>query len=513
MDTKYVLIRLITLLFGESTCPKIERRSDELAVNILENLKLPEHVTESDMGRSVTLSLRELVMWMLEQPATEEFDFESMRQRLDFLTRSDEKIHVVIDDLDKMNRRDDDGVVSMCADIRRELESKYMQWRLRERIDKAHRTLLYDSKKIPNTREFLTALIGDLEEYSSGWSKNQQEYILNMATMSDPKSLADIMERAKEDADGDSDQSGGFKTGWHGMNRMLGEAKRFRRGMFVLVGGLTHNYKSGMTHDLFRHICVHNKPVLDDPNKKAINIYISTENRAEEDLLRMYVALIENDTGEEVDISKVDIADASRYVAKRLSDTGFEVAMMRVDPTTFTSDDLCNMVLRYEEAGYEVHSITCDYLALINKRNFQVRGGMTGEDVRQLMQHVRNFMSARRILFITPHQLSQEAMALKRSGVGNFLAEIAGKNYWDGSKRIANEVDLEIYVDIVVRNKKSFLHVHRGKHRTIKPTPIKDRSFYQPFSEIGFLPDDINGEDQSISNLMDLQGDAIDFDE
>ncbi|MAP22803.1 MAG: hypothetical protein CL582_17890 [Alteromonadaceae bacterium] len=450
---------------------------------------------------------------MLEQPQNEQFDFDSMNQRFSYISKYDDKIKEVLSDLDRIKKRDDDGVVKMCTDIRKELENKYMQWKLRERIDKAHRTLLYEQKKVNNSREFVTSLIADLEEYSSSWSKNQQDYILNMATMSDPKSLSALMERAKEDADGDIGTASGFKTGWHAMNRMLGESGTLRRGMFVLVGGLTHNYKSGLTHDLFRQMCIHNKPILDDPNKKAIKLYISTENEAEKDLLRMYIALIENDTGEEVDISKVNPEEASRYVSKRLSETGFEVAMMRIDPTTFTSDDLFNMVLRYEENGFEVQSITCDYLALINKSNFQQRGGMTGEDVRQLMQNVRNFMSARRILFITPHQLSQESMNLKRSGVGNFLQEVAGKNYWDGSKRIANEADLEIFVDIVERNKKFYLHVHRGKHRTVRPTPIKDRSFYLPFSEIGFLPDDINGEDRSLGSLMDIQGEQIDFDD
>ena len=33
----------------------------------------------------------------------------------------------------------------MCTDIRKELENKYMQ-ETRERIDKAHRTLLYERK-------------------------------------------------------------------------------------------------------------------------------------------------------------------------------------------------------------------------------------------------------------------------------------------------------------------------------------------------------------------------------
>jgi hypothetical protein len=121
-------------------------------------------------------------------------------------------------------------------------------------------------------------------------------------------------------------------------------------------------------------------------------------------------------------------------------------------------------------------------------------------------------MSSRNILFVTPHQLSQEAMALKRAGVGNFVAEIAGKNYWDGSKRIANEADLEVYVDIVERDKKHYLAIHRGKHRTVKATPLKYRFFYIPFQEVGYVPDDIDGVDSSMESLTTAEaGMRIDF--
>ena len=108
MDTKYVLVRLITLLFGESACAKIEKRSDELAKNILDNLKLPEHVTESDIGRSVILTLKELALWMLEQPQNEQFDFDSMNQRFSY-NKYDDKIKEVLSDLDRIKKRDDDG--------------------------------------------------------------------------------------------------------------------------------------------------------------------------------------------------------------------------------------------------------------------------------------------------------------------------------------------------------------------------------------------------------------------
>jgi hypothetical protein len=118
------------------------------------------------------------------------------------------------------------------------------------------------------------------------------------------------------------------------------------------------------------------------------------------------------------------------------------------------------------------------------------------------MQKVRTFMSARNILFVTPHQLSQEAMSLKRSGVGKFVQEIAGKNYWDGAKRIANEAELEIYVDIVEQDRRHYLAVQRGKHRTVKATPLKYRFTYLPFAEVGYIPEDIEGEDRSLESLV-----------
>lgn len=101
---------------------------------------------------------------------------------------------------------------------------------------------------------------------------------------------------------------------------------------------------------------------------------------------------------------------------------------------------------------------------------------------------------------------------MKRSGVANFVAEIAGKNYWDGSKRIANEADLEIFVDIVERDKKHYLAIHRGKHRTVKATPLKYRHFYLPFQEVAYVPDDLHVDDSSFESLTTAEaGMQIDF--
>lgn len=343
---------------------------------------------------------------------------------------------------------------------------------------------------------FVNNLVSDLESHTRSMNKGQKEFMLNVINMSDPTGIREVLEKAKEDNEG----SGGFRTGWQAVNRMLGASENFRRGMFCLVGALTHCYKSGFCHDLFRHFCIYNTPTLNDPNKKPLLIYYSAENRAEEDLIRMYVALKENETGVAVNINTIDLDEASEYVSMRLQERGFSVIMARIDPGSFGHNELMNEVLEYEAQGYEVQAVIMDYLALTKKTGLG-SSGMTGEDVRMQMQKVRVFMSARDILFITPHQLSQQAMDKKREGVMNFLGEVAGKNYWDGSKRIANEADLEIFLDRVKRDNKYYLHVHRGKHRTVKATPSDDLEFYLPFAEIGYIPEDIETEDRSLKTL------------
>lgn len=103
----------------------------------------------------------------------------------------------------------------------------------------------------------------------------------------------------------------------------------------------------------------------------------------------------------------------------------------------------------------------------------------------------------RKILFITPHQLSTEAKMLKRQGVENFVQEIANKGYYDSCKTIDQEVDLEVYIDIVKINGRSYLTIQRGKHRKVGITPEADLFTVYRFEDVASIPDDIDGRDMS----------------
>lgn len=494
MDSKLLLVKAITLLFCEAKHKDHRGKSNHLIVNAVDKLRLPDQIIESDNGRNAIIGLRDTAVWMLSQNS-EGYDVISLLQRIAVNIGDDLNTYKTCEVLKDYDNFDDEALGKVCAELNNEIQALNGQMMIKEIINKANRDLFYNNKAV-DWNKYVDDLVTDLSSHTRNMNVAQRSMYLDIMNMNEPEELAKIFQNAKEESEG----VGGFRSGWQAVNRMLGDGGTFKRGEFCLVGAVTHNYKSGFCSDLFRHFCTLNDPVLKDPNKKPLLLYISTENTAEKDLMRMYIALKENETGIAVNPSTVDPVEAAKYIATRLKERGFDVVMKRMDGGDFDYTRLCQMVLDYEDKGYEVQAIIFDYLALINKSDLG-KFTMTGEDIRTLMQKTRTFMSARDILFITPHQLSQDAVNLKRGGVSNFVAELAGKNYWDGSKRIANEVDLEIFLDIVERDGMSWLAVQRGKHRCFKDTAVKYRHFFLPFQEIGYIPNDIDKEDSSRRHL------------
>jgi len=499
MDSKLLLLKSITLLFCESNCEKVSYRSDELAKRVISYLRIPDQVVENDLTRNAIVGLRNTLLWMLEQPTDEHFDYTSLLQRIRCYVGDESSVIQSFEDAHHYLTLNSDDLFEICRSLSSEIRHALSHWALKETIHKAHRQLFYSKKPI-DINEYVESLLGELEHFNGETKDTDNRFVLDIANMSDIESLKQHLESARED-----NQSGGrgFISGWRAVNRMLGDKAVFRRGDFVLVGGLTNCYKSGFVHDLFRHFCLYNDPIPSEEGKQPTLLYFIAENHMEDDLARMYIALKEHETGEPVDINAIDPEEAACYTSEKLRQRGWHVDMIRIDPSDFSYRDLFNVVLDYESKNYEIQAIIFDYLALISRAGLN-KTGMTGEDVRELMQRVRTFMASRDILFITPHQLSQQANDLKRQGIANFVQEVAGKNYWDGSKRIVNEVDLEIIVDIVDVNNASYLSIGRGKHRTVRVTPRKHRFFYIPFSDVGFAQEDIHLPEEQERTVYDF---------
>lgn len=92
-----------------------------------------------------------------------------------------------------------------------------------------------------------------------------------------------------------------------------------------------------------------------------------------------------------------------------------------------------------------------------------------GDDIQDLFRRQREYNSANRIGFETAHQLSTDVKALKRINPDNYLAELPGKGYYEGCRKIDTEVDFEGYLNKRTVNNGTYLEVLWGKHRGIVP--------------------------------------------
>ncbi len=243
---------------------------------------------------------------------------------------------------------------------------------------------------------------------------------------------------------------------------------------------------------MLRGFVKYNTPMMINPKKKPLILFITLENTISQNILWLYASFKENETGEYCDIRDINVDEAVEYLKGKFEANGFHVKMRRFNPTEFTYRDLFSLLLKYE--------------AMMNKTGC-VKDTIGG-DQRDLWRRVRNFTNPRKILFLSPHQLSSEAKNLVRQNIPNFVKEIANKGYYDGCKVIDQEVDGELYIHIEKRNGSSNLTVQRGKHRKSgRLTPDEDQYVVLPFFDVGSIRDDIESGDLSLKKLPSTDND------
>ena len=219
------------------------------------------------------------------------------------------------------------------------------------------------------------------------------------------------------------------------------------------------------------------------------------------------------ETREEVRINDISVAEMALYVKERLQVNGFNIKLLRVDPTQWTYKNVCNKIIELESQGYSVEVLMLDYLAMLPTTGCNTSGA-PGTDIRDLFRRVRNFCSSRNIAFITPHQLSTEAKQLIRTGVpeSEFVKEIAEKGYYSGTKQLDQEVDLELYLHLFKNSGSTYISVQRGKHRIPTILPDELKYFLLKFPKGMPIPENVNDLDhlpmrkvpsRALSNVSD----------
>lgn len=503
MDPKLLLVKIATLLYKEGQLKDPTVHSANLVKDVIAGIKIPETGMDMDRGRETLQSLRMTVAWMSDFAPGEEMDRANVLQRIRVNTIDDEALYYAfeagVDDEPDLGR-----LKKQCLQLRMELRDHINQTNIQE-ILKQYSTAVNFRPESVDWRNVISDMTTKLEPFRNNASDEfKVAGMLQMINLADADGMRGLIQRAAEE----TSLEGILKTGYQAINRMLGDHGGFRRGEFVLVGALQHNYKTGFTLNLFKHIALYNTPHMRDPTKKPLILHISAENELHMNIVQLYVTLRENETGQPVDENRFKdpnipleeriaaIAEAQEYITQAMSVNGYHVEMGRCDPSSTTYQSICDMVTHYETQGFEIHAIVFDYLNMISKVGCQV-GGPTGSEVRDLFRRVRNFMAPRGITFITPAQLSTEAKKMTRAGVNEFVKHLEGKGYYDSCGTVDQEVDLEIFIHIEKVNGEDFLTIQRGKHRKPRPTPHKYRYTVLPFSVVGAVRDDLGKADTS----------------
>tara|TARA_B100000929_G_scaffold220881_1_gene177386 strand:+ start:1568 stop:3103 length:1536 start_codon:yes stop_codon:yes gene_type:complete len=495
MDSKLLLIHCITLLYRESEL-KESSGSGPLCQQVVETIKLPDSSVSLQTGREVIVGLRSTVHWMLDH-REKSYDKTQLLQRVRVNTKDESHLYNALNDAIQPMESEDklkEQILSYRKSLREHLNAQQITTILAQAYSQVG--FGNDPNAKIDYREFVREVYDKLEPFTHDIIDSKHPSVIDHASFASDEEIVDLLSRSKEEISAD----GVLKTGYQAFNRLLGSNRGFRRGEFAVIGALQHNYKTGFTLNLFKHFALYNKPYMRDPSKKPMLFHVSLENELPMNIMELYANLKENETGEICDKTMVDPAEAAKYIRERMGVNGYHIEMVRLEPGQCSYHDFFDMILRYEAEGYEIHAVICDYLNMMNKKGLD-RGGPAGEDIRQLFRVCRNFFAPRGITFITPHQLSTEAKMVKRGGIDNFVQYIANGGFYDGSKRIDQEVDLEVYIDISkIPGDGSYLNIQRGKHRGVNNTPEKDLYTVLPFRPAGGVCDDLLGEDTSRSS-------------
>jgi len=394
------------------------------------------------------------------------------------------------------------GMKRSILTLRNRLNNYYKEYELRNLISKASYSINTGNLGDDSLLEYAKTLATNIEALTFTTNKTKDPGIVNEFDINSEEDVRQIFTKVA----GDANETTLLKVSWPSINDMVQGG--FRRGEFFNIYALQHNYKSGFIRSLLAQLVMCNKPIMTDPTKKPLVIYISFEDDSVIIIDFYYRYLYYSQYGKLPNMAEVTPNEAAAYVKTRLSVNGYNFKILRVNPSEWTYKHIFNKIMEYEASGYECHCLGLDYLSKIP--TIGCVQGPTGTDLRDMFNRVRNYCSAREILVLNTHQLSTEAKQLIRNGVSplSFVKEIAGKGYTEGSKQIDQIVCGEMYLGKAPANGKYVLTVQRGKHR--RPGIIDDSKMYctLPFPKQAPIPDNVEtasvGDDDTFDTLDDL---------
>lgn len=477
MDIKLFLVKSISLIYLESQVPEFKSGNRTLIRELLADIKLSDSSAIIGDGHNTLVNLRETLLWMLNNGESQEYEADSLLQRLRLNAQHDD---VTYKALEKTIRKypDEELVRRHINDISRELRRYKSREKLQEAIKKASYTISFKEAEIEDWDGFILNTVQSLLSIDMETEERVDPAFITSVDFNNRDSVL----RAFDSMNQSLSRDGIIHFPWKGLNRMLGVQDGGRRGEFGLVNALPHNNKSGVLLDMLIGTAIFNDPFLFDKTKKPLITFYSTEDDIPVIIQKIYVVLKQLEVGTPISIKGLTSDEMTDFVMERLQSRGWVVELHRIKGSAFTYAKYIKHLEAYKAKGYEVCVSIIDYLAMFSKEG--CAQGSTGDDLQDLYKRIREYTAPERILQITAHQLSTQAKEEKRMNPARFIHDMPGGGYYQGCKKLDTELDWEFYLNKQVTNSGAYLEFLWGKHRgVVEPTPESHKYFVYKFNE------------------------------
>jgi hypothetical protein len=488
MDHRLLLVKTITLLYRESLIDNQAENSANLVRTALENMQIKDDGLTLSKTNEILISLKATALEMCGNPIDHEYEKTELLQRLQMNCGEDTVLYSsLVQGLEP--EMSESSLKRSVLNIRKSIQIHYREDKVDEIVNQAAAEFRFKRDKIKDLASWVSELRTKLETFEQGVN-TKDPAIIDSVSMEDTEAVKRIYASVKEEDSG----STVLRTGWQGINRALNGGLR-ESDTLVALYALEHNYKTGFSLSIFKQVSQYNTPVVRVAGKKPLLLRISCEDSIKMNFKYLYKNLKENETGLICTTDGVTDQEMATYVTEKLTATGFSVEMIEINPHLWTYKDLCNKIVSYEAEGYEVKVVMLDYLAKIPCTYCDQ--GPAGTDLKNMFERVKSFMASRRIIFITPHQLSAEARRKMREDPEHFIHMLPGSGLFMGSSQLSQVTDLEIFAHITKVNRQAYLETLRGKHRQVGVT--SDEHLYNAYQFVknGVILDDIDGPDSS----------------
>lgn len=297
-----------------------------------------------------------------------------------------------------------------------------------------------------------------------------------------------------------------LKTGWEDLN--TGLSGHLATGEFVAVEAQQHKNKTGFTLSLVLQTIFNNRVTFKD-GKKPTWLWISLEDDLNQVIVKMFVYIYFRKFKRMPSADELsDNSFVNKFIKESIAETGHELIFYRINPDKFNLDRFKNMVKTYETAGLRVVCAAIDYLEKAYTDGTMYNTGATGSGLKNLVTKFRTYTQEANILTITPWQISTDANNLTRAGVTDreFVKSVLGKNYTQGTKGLAQELDIEIIIHLCRIGGIDYQAVQIGKFKRASTADASDKYMLIPFEKNMKIGNEkITGplmEDCSASNMI-----------